>query len=67
MNIPSEECIQDNYGTDTAHTYFPGENSIEDIRRAVKGQNLQALFFILAALFVILEMLLLRKGEKTSS
>lgn len=67
VNIPGGECIQRKYETDTANTYYPQENNIKDVRRAVKGQNIQTLFFILAALFVILEMLLLRKGEKTSS
>jgi len=43
---------------------WEGEN-IADIEKQIKGRNSQTLFYILSLLFIIFEMLLLRKGERT--
>ncbi|MDZ7820505.1 MAG: hypothetical protein U5N26_01095 [Candidatus Marinimicrobia bacterium] len=67
MNIPASECEQKRITTDAAYTYPAEEYGIGELRRTVKGRNLQTMFFLLAAAFIILEMLFLRKGEKTTS
>ncbi len=67
VNIPASECEQKRITTDPAYTYPAEEYGIGKLRRTVKGRNLQTIFFLLAAAFMILEMLFLRKGEKTTS
>jgi hypothetical protein len=38
---------------------------VEDIDRRIKGRNGETLFYILAVLLIILEMILVKKGESS--
>ena len=65
VNIPGNECIQDQIENENIYMLkWEGEN-IADIEKQIKGRNSQTLFYILSLLFIIFEMLLLRKGERT--
>jgi hypothetical protein len=66
VNIPDEECIQTTI-SDPMINILPWDGEgVEGIDRLIRGRNTQTLFFILASIFIILEMLLLRKGERTN-
>ncbi len=65
VNIPEGETIQLPVSLDSTKSFPWNETCFEDIRNTVKGRNIQTLFFILAIIFIILEMVLLRKGEQT--
>ncbi|MBN2780448.1 MAG: BatA domain-containing protein [Candidatus Marinimicrobia bacterium] len=67
VNIPEEETVQDDMLPDSVRVLFWNAMTFRDIDRAVKGRNAQTLFYCLAAIFIMLEMMLLRKGEKTLS
>ncbi|MBW6457596.1 MAG: BatA domain-containing protein [FCB group bacterium] len=66
VNIPSDEMIQTHIIPDSGIVFIWSESQMEDIQRAAKGRNAQSLFLILAALFLLTEMILLRKGEQTN-
>jgi len=66
INIPGEEMVQTSLIPDSGAVFIWNESHIEDIRRAAKGRNAQNLFLMLAAAFLMLEMILLRKGEQTN-
>jgi len=65
VNIPAEECIQDTMKKNNIQVIEWDGNYTADIHKQIKGRNIQTLFFVLAAMFIMLEMLLLRTGEKT--
>jgi len=65
VNIPENECIQAQIENENIYMLeWDGEN-IANIEKQIKGRNSQTLFYILSLLFIIFEMLLLRKGERT--
>ena len=65
VNIYPDECMQDILDTRGLHVIDWDEQNIDEIDQQIKGRNSQSMFFIFALLFIIFEMLLLRKGEKT--
>lgn len=67
VNIPEEETVQEDILPDSVRVLSWNAMTFRDIDRAVKGRNAQTLFYCLAAIFIMLEMMLLRKGEKTLS
>ena len=64
VNIPKDECVQETIN-DISNIIDLNKNNISVIHQQIKGRDIQTLFFILAALFIIFEMLLIRKGERT--
>ncbi|MCF7832015.1 MAG: BatA domain-containing protein [Candidatus Marinimicrobia bacterium] len=65
VNIPADESVQDQIKTEDIKILEWNGRDIADIEKQIKGRNTQTFFYILALLFFILEMLLLRKGERT--
>ena len=65
VNIPPGECEQSRIATDPDKSYTAEGGDIRGLVRDVRGKNLQTLFFVIAALFIMFEMILLFKGEKT--
>ncbi len=65
VNIPSEECVQAMIKPETINVIKWDRKNISTINDQIKGRNAQTIFYILALLFIILEMLLLGKGERT--
>ena len=66
INIPGDEMVQASFIPDSGTVFIWNESDMEDIRRAARGRNARNLFLILAAIFFMLEMILLRKGEQTN-
>jgi hypothetical protein len=66
VNIPDEECIQTTISDPVINILPWNGEDVEGIDRLIRGRNTQTLFFILASIFIILEMLLLKKGERTN-
>ena len=64
VNLPPQECIQSEINVSDLRTIDWDGRDADSLQRQIRGRNIQSLFFILATLFIILEMLLLRKGEK---
>ncbi len=65
VNIPEGETIQLSISLDSIKSFPWNEACFGNIRNTVKGRNIQTLFFILSIIFIMLEMILLRKGEQT--
>ncbi len=65
VNIPSDECVQKCFEPSGSVLEFKDGDDISDIDKQVRGRQAQTLFLILAAIFIILEMILLQKGERT--
>jgi Aerotolerance regulator N-terminal len=66
VNIPEEEMIQTNIDVSKMKVLKWDGETDDEIDKQIKGRQAQTLFYILAAVFIILEMLLLRKGESTT-
>ena len=65
VNIPPEECEQ-NYITEDDLVVIDGtKKTMEEIEAQIIGRPAQNIFIILALIFIIFEMILLRKGERT--
>ncbi len=65
VNIPESEYVQAQLKTENIIILEWNGEDTTDIERQIKGRNSQTLFYILALLFIIFEMMLLRKGERT--
>ncbi|MEA2077858.1 MAG: BatA domain-containing protein [Candidatus Marinimicrobia bacterium] len=65
VNIPGEECVQALMEPEMVRVINWDGEDISGINKQIKGRNAQILFYILALLFIIFEMLLLGKGERT--
>ncbi|MCK4530903.1 MAG: hypothetical protein KAU44_06970, partial [Candidatus Marinimicrobia bacterium] len=65
VNIPESEYVQAQLKTENIKILEWNGEDTTDIERQIKGRNSQTLFYILALLFIIFEMMLLRKGERT--
>lgn len=65
VNIPESECIQTQLENEKIEMLEWNRENISDIEKQIKGRNSKTLFYILALLFIIFEMLLLRKGKRT--
>jgi hypothetical protein len=65
VNTPESECIQAQLKTKNIKILEWNGKDTADIERQIKGRNSQTLFYILALLFIVFEMILLRKGERT--
>ncbi|MEA3391588.1 MAG: hypothetical protein U9Q91_01270, partial [Candidatus Marinimicrobia bacterium] len=65
VNIPESEYVQAQLKTENIKILEWNGKDTADIERQIKGRNSQTLFYILALLFIIFEMMLLRKGERT--
>ena len=65
VNIPADECTQKCFEPKGAVLTLSGSDDISEIEKHVRGRQAQTLFFILAAIFIMLEMMLIQKGERT--
>ena len=65
VNTPESECVQAQLKTENIKILEWNGEDTADIERQIKGRNSQTLFYILALLFIVFEMILLRKGERT--
>lgn len=65
VNIPQEECRQERLDIRNDNTIEWDGKKVEDIDRRIKGRNGETLFYILAILLIILEMILVKKGESS--
>ncbi len=65
VNIPESEYVQAQLKIENIKILEWNGEDTADIERQIKGRNSQTLFYILALLFIIFEMMLLRKGERT--
>ncbi len=65
VNIPEEEMVQTKIDLSKMKVLKWDSKTNDEIDKQIKGREAQTLFYILAAVFVILEMFLLRKGEST--
>jgi hypothetical protein len=65
VNIPQEECRQTQLSMQNENTIEWDGKKVEDIDRRIKGRNGETLFYILAVLLIILEMILVKKGESS--
>jgi len=65
VNIPESEYVQTQLKAKNIKILEWNGEDTADIERQIKGRNSQTIFYILALLFIIFEMMLLRKGERT--
>jgi len=65
VNIPENECVQTELKDNNITMLEWDEKTISNIEEQIKGRNSQTIFYILALLFIIFEMALLQKGERT--
>ena len=65
VNIPKNECVQLEINTNNIDMLKWDGVNISDIEKQIKGRNSQTIFYILALLFIVFEMVLLKKGERT--
>ncbi len=67
VNIPTAETMQKQISQAACSATWLEEQDYAVLRDSIRGREANTLFFVLAALFLVFEMLLSEKGEKSAS